>query len=275
MSDELREIKKLVVFSEKDVAGANIVKILIEKFNFIKTGSLFDDFPIYSKGDVSIVRCAGSSIHASHLDIFNPGICVFASRHKSESKKLALTCHSPGNYSTADAGGKVRELSYAPALYLQKAMNLLKIYGEKLPYDVSFEVTHHGPTNLSFPVLFVEVGSAEEQWNDPQACEAAANVIYEILTTEISESLAAIGFGGPHYAPNFTKISDKIALGHIAPKYAFDSLDREMIEEMVKKTVPAPKLAVFDWRGLKGKERRSIIVILDELKIEWKKTSDF
>jgi len=56
MSDELREIKKLVVFSEKDVAGANIVKILIEKFNFIKTGSLFDDFPIYSKGDVSIVR---------------------------------------------------------------------------------------------------------------------------------------------------------------------------------------------------------------------------
>lgn len=275
MSKSLQKIKKLVVFSKKDIAGTNIVKILIDKFNFSETGEAFDGFPVYGKNDISIACGKNDAIYLDHLNIFKPEICVFASRHRSESKKPTLTCHSPGNFSTPGAGGNERELSYAPALYLQKAINLLKIYGNNIPYDVSFEVTHHGPTNLSFPVIFIEVGSCEEQWNDLSACEVAADVIYEILTRDIKEVPTAIGFGGPHYAPNFTKISDKIAAGHIAPKYAADFLDRKMIEQMIEKTVPRPDFAVIDWKGLKGSRRRNIIEILDDFGLEWKKTGDF
>ena len=286
MSKKLDEIKKLVVFSKKDIAGTNIVKILMDKFNFVKTDEIFDDNPIYEKDDISIVGCRNDAIHLKYLNVFKPEICVFASRHKSESEKPTLTCHSPGNFSTAEAGGNERELSIAPALYLHKAMNLLKIYGGSLPhngYDISFEVTHHGPTNLSFPVIFVEVGSSEKQWNDNSACEVVSCVIYEILTNKIQDVQdvqevkipTAIGFGGPHYAPNFTKISDKIATGHIAPKYAVDFLNKEMIEQMINKTIPKPDFAVLDWKGLRGSERRNIIKILDDLGVEWKKTSDF
>ena len=121
MTGEPEEIKKLIAFSKNDTAGTNIVKILIDEFNFSRTGEIFDNNPIYKNNDISIVCCNGGAIYADHLNIFNPEICVFASRHRSESKKPTLTCHSPGNFSSADAGGNVRELAFAPALYLQKA----------------------------------------------------------------------------------------------------------------------------------------------------------
>lgn len=271
----LSHIKKLIVFSKKDIAGTNIVKILIDKYNFVKTRETYEDAPVYKKDKIFVVGCKNDAIHLDYLNVFKPEICVFASRHRSESGKPSLTCHSPGNFSTPGAGGNERELAFAPALYLQKAINLLKIHGEKIQYPVSYEITHHGPTNLLFPVIFVEVGSTEEQWNSLAACESAADVIYEILTCDIEKVPAAIGFGGPHYAPNFTKISDNVAVGHIAPKYAVDLLDKEMIEQMLNKTVPKPDFAVIDWKGLKGSQRRNIIKILDELGVEWKKTSEF
>ena len=38
-----------------------------------------------------------------------------------------------------------------------------------LKYDVTLEVTHHGPTELSVPSLYAEIGSTEIQWKDPEA----------------------------------------------------------------------------------------------------------
>ena len=44
----------------------------------------------------------------------------------------------------------------------------------KLDYEVSYEVTHHGPS-LDVPAMFVELGSSENQWSDSKAAEAVAH----------------------------------------------------------------------------------------------------
>ena len=258
-----------------DLAGKNIAKILIEKFDFKKT-----KFATYKKGDITLYACKESVLFMDPSDEFQPDLCVVASRHKSESGRPTLSAHPTGNWGKAEMGGKDKELAIAPALYLRESLLLLqKLRIEKnldYGYDVSLEVTHHGPT-LNFPLLFVEVGSTENQWKDKIACEVVASTIYEILMKEIKSIPTAIGFGGPHYAPNFTKLilNKEIAVGHIAPKYAIDLLDESMIRQMIDKTIPRPKIAILDWKGLKKEQRSKIIGILDDIGMEWKKVKDF
>ena len=64
-------------------------------------------------------------------------------------------------------------------------------------YRVSYEVTHHGPTALVTPSLFVEIGSTATEWADPAAGRAVAE---SILTAVPEETINLIGFGGTHYA---------------------------------------------------------------------------
>ena len=37
-----------------------------------------------------------------------------------------------------------------------------------LDYEITIEATHHGPTSLKKPLLFIEIGSTEKQWADTQ-----------------------------------------------------------------------------------------------------------
>jgi len=46
-------------------------------------------------------------------------------------------------------------------------------------YQVSYEVTHHGPTTLVHPSFFVEIGSTEKEWGDPVAGRAVAEAVLD------------------------------------------------------------------------------------------------
>lgn len=83
----------------------------------------------------------------------------------------------------------------------------------------------------------------------------------------------AFGIGGPHYANTFNKriLEKDIAIGHICPKYQLQNLDKEMIQQAMKKTIPKPDFVLLDWKGL-GKEKQRIINLLNELKIEFKRS---
>jgi len=248
---------KAVAYSSDDLAGRNIAGILSKEFN------------------ISAVEVSGNLKNETTFQE-SPDVCIVASRHKSESGKPTLTCHATGNFGRADMGGIEGHLQLTNALYLRMALLLLKEKQQayNLPYDVSLEVTHHGPTELSFPLLYVEVGSGEEQWNDLTACRAAAEVIFELYSSEPEKVPVAIGFGGPHYAPNFSEIIRNVALGHIMPKHAALHASREMVEQMIAKTMPKPDFAVLDWKGLKSEEKRKVENILGELGLPWKKTSE-
>lgn len=273
---------KLISYSETDPAGVNIVKILVDEFGFSESGDRFNDLPVYGKGDVRIKGFKKSFRDASPQDFAalteKPEVCIVASRHKSESGKPTLTCHATGNFGRAEMGGADGKLAVAPALYLREALLLLKEKWKKyslLDYDVSLEVTHHGPSDIGFPLLFMEVGSSEEQWRDMNACKAVAEAIRDLASKEPERREVGVGFGGPHYAPNFTEIAENLALGHIASKYALEFLDKDLIGQMVLKTIPKPDYAVLDWKGFKSEERKKVLDLLNDAGLGWRKTNEF
>lgn len=195
-------------------------------------------------------------------------LCIVASRHSSESGIPVLTTHSPGNYGAAEYGGNPRELGTAPAQHLRQALTSLQKEKKRknLAYEVCFEATHHGPTSFDMPVIFMEVGSGKEQWNDEKACEAVASAIEELLNNEPDDAPTAIGFGGGHYCRKLSEVTE-YAIGHICPKYNLHNLDSEMIEQMIEKTKPAPETALIEWKGL-GKEKKKVLSLLKETNLE-------
>jgi D-aminoacyl-tRNA deacylase len=264
---------KLIIYSMDDLAGSNIGRLIVNRYNFSSTGEYYYGSPIYKKGDVMLF-----GVHSSVRDLdclpFNPTVCIVASRHMSESGTPTFTCHPTGNFGQADKGGREGTLQLTDAQYLRQSLIYLREVREKytLKFEVSLEVTHHGPTQLPFPLLFVEVGSSRNEWSDENACNAVAEVIHGLAFNDVEAKPSAIGFGGPHYAPNFNKVSEHYALGHIMPKHAVAYLTKTMVQEMIAKTSPRPDVAVIDWKGLKGKDRDTLRDILDELGINWVKT---
>lgn len=242
--------KKIVLFYSRDTAGKNIVEALKKQ-----------------RTKAKIIEIQQEILYLEDMS-GDPDVCIVASRHKSDSKIPVLTTHSPGNFNTCDFGGKNRELSIAPALYLGKALTLLREEKRKkdLGYEVGYEVTHHGPTSLHFPIMFVEVGSDEEKWRDKDACDAVAEVIKGLTETEPEKTPVAIAFGGGHYCRKFSQI-ERYAIGHICPKYSLEKVDHDMIEQMIEKTTPKPETAIIEKKGM-GKEKQRILGLLEETMLE-------
>jgi D-aminoacyl-tRNA deacylase len=142
---------------------------------------------------------------------------------------------------------------------------------EHLPYEVSYECTHHGPS-LNVPAMFVELGSSPEQWKDTKAAEAVAHATIAAITKD-SKYPTALGVGGPHYNERFTKIAltTPQAFGHIISKYAAPTVDADVVKQCVQRTVEKIETAIFDWKSLKSADRQKIISTLKSLNIEIKK----
>ncbi|MFH0869093.1 MAG: D-aminoacyl-tRNA deacylase [archaeon] len=255
---------KIIVVSETNTASKNIGNILRERslrarFFEVRAGVLELD-----KYESEFLKLA-------------PELIIVASSHKSEAGIPMLNCHTTGNWGDdVSHKGLPRKLSIAPALYLRAGVlefQKLKQENPKLKdYEIGLEATHHSPT-IDFPVMFVEVGSTEKQWGDLEACKAAADVICKLATETPEKVTTAIGFGGGHYCPHFNKrlITEKIAFGHICPKYAADAVDEETVIQAFNKTVPKPDFAMIEWKGLSGLQRKKIIDILDKNGLPWKK----
>ena len=155
-------MSKVILFSKGDPAGRNIAGILRDELG---------SFPVEYNGeilymdDADVAGMAGDIFETAKKDI---DLCIVASLHRSVSGKPTLTAHSTGNFGKAEAGGRDRELAFAPALYLREAIISLREHVIE-GYETSLEVTHHGPTGMEFPIIFVEVGSTGREWNDLRA----------------------------------------------------------------------------------------------------------
>ncbi len=250
---------KQIIVSTTNVASANIGKILSKQYKLKFTSTALGVLALEPVIDL------------------NAELVIVASSHKSVDGRPTLTCHTPGNWGKAELGGQDKTLSIAPALYLREALLELKKQQEalKLNYEVSLEATHHGPS-LGVPIIFVEVGSSETQWKDLKACSAIAAAINHIYKNKPKKAPVAIGFGGGHYAPVFTKrvLNEKIAFGHICPSHACDSIDEDLVLQAFKKTIPKPDFVVLEWKGLNSAQRQRIIKILEENRIAWKKDKE-
>jgi len=263
----------LIVASIVDKAALNIADRLIKRYGFVKTQEVFDGTPVYRCADTLLCFPKVDSIYANNLDKhFRVEEVIFASRHRSETGEPTLTVHVPGNLtSQALYGGRPREVAWANPQRMKAALLALASICNrlKLTYAISLEATHHGPTEMSVPVTFVEIGSSEKQWTDVKAGEAVAEAIWTAIMSP-SKSPPAVGFGAGHYAPSHTKVTMErgLAIGHILPKYALENIDDEIVKTVFNKTWRGCTRAVLDWKGIRGENRRRLLELLKEMRIE-------
>lgn len=263
---------RAIVFSRLDKAGINIAKQLTSNFNFKLINKSFNGENIYALGDIWLVEINSSLLYAEHLDHLNAELLVFASKHKSQSEMPALLVHTPGNWTDDTSyGGNPRELGVACAEAMRAALQCLWRLKDELKlkdYKVSLEVTHHGPTSLKTPVVYVELGSSPQNWRDEKAAYAVAEACLEAARVKFVEK-CCIGFGGPHYAPNFSRkvLFNDYRVGHMAPKYVFPKISFEVVKQAIKKSIEKVEFALVDWKGLRGEDRKRLINWLSEMNL--------
>jgi D-aminoacyl-tRNA deacylase len=166
-----------------------------------------------------------------------PDVLAFASRHSGETGPL-LTAHFTGNFGPAKFGGDPNSVA-AAAPGAQAA--LVESFDEYAPegYEVGMECTHHGPTDVGCPSLFVELGSGETQWRDSEGARAVARAILDLAALDpavddpggegasgVLGERTVVGFGGGHYVPRFERVVRETAwtVGHVAADWGLDAL---------------------------------------------------
>lgn len=261
----------LVVASKRDSAAQNIARELVHLKDFQAVSGTSGN--LFRQGDVFLRHVDTDGIHTNSLDVdVKVDAVIFASRHRSESGEPTLTVHWPGNTtSQADFGGNPKSLSFADPPRLRAALLALDEAHEarKLDYAVSLEATHHGPTELGVPTLFVEIGSTEKEWNDLQAAGAVAEAIWK-AATEPLPGKSAVGFGGGHYCnkQSLAIRKDGYAFGHILSKYFFEEYDEGIVRMAFNRTMGDCRTAVIDWKGVRGPDRARLLQTLNGLGIE-------
>lgn len=265
---QVREI--LFIYSSLDPAGTLLAKNIREYYKMEKISD-----SLYNYGDKYMLKVNLDITNTDNIEnsiSFKPKIIIFLSRHTSLAKRKTLSVHVSGNPgSSAEYGGKPRSLAPSHPLLMKSLLIKIRELADRYKaheYSVTMEVTHHGPTEIKTPSLFIEVGSTIEEWKDPKAIKILYEALISAIDTPIS-GIPCIGFGGPHYAPIFTKymIESEYAIGHIFSKYILNEIDRKIVREAMLKSLNAKK-ALLDWKGMKGDERRRIKDILEEIDIE-------
>lgn len=201
-------------------------------------------------------------------------LIIFASKHKSKEEINSLTVHCTGNSSgEARLGGHAKSLAVAsPAAMKSILKEMKRLVEEKgLKYDVTLEVTHHGPTELLVPSIYAEIGSTEIQWKDPEAGEVAAKAI---LAVSLEKVPVAVGFGGGHYAMRQTGLllETGISFGHNFPKYQLEFVDEDLVRQAVEKS--NAEFAYFDRKSMRSEEKKRISEILEKLGLKVLKESE-
>ncbi|MGD1055698.1 MAG: D-aminoacyl-tRNA deacylase, partial [Nitrososphaerales archaeon] len=155
----------VIMASSTDLASTTLANSLIEGQGFQSTGESLLGKPVYQKESFLLAFFEGMTVFPPDLDkFFNPQAYIFLSRHSAESGIASLTAHTTGNFSDeVKFGGAAKELGRSDPSLLKNYLISLSKRKERLGgYEITMEATHHGPTSLLKPVLFVEVGSSEK-----------------------------------------------------------------------------------------------------------------
>jgi D-aminoacyl-tRNA deacylase len=254
----------MVVASSQDLAGSTMSEYLKSEEGFGPDG-----FSPKHEG-ITLHVTKESLLTLESLDDIYPDAqaFIFLSKHRSDSGIPTLTCHCTGNFSDAPFGGNPGEIATAwPSL--QKAY-LNAITEAKVPgYDVIIEATHHGPTSLAKPVLFVELGSSEKQWADRNAAKAMCRCILAVLKDVQPCKKVGIAIGGTHYPTKFNKLllESEFGLAAVASKHNLAAIDERMLAQMISKSSEKVTHIVLDAKGL-GSHKDRITKLTEKTGLE-------
>jgi len=253
---------ELLIAYRDDPAGYNMAKFLSKE--------MVQDGDVFRGKYYDLLIISSPAISADWLEEkYDYDGFIFLSKHAAESGVLALTCHCTGNFSTAKFGGNDRQVA-VPHPHIQKTylQNLKKNQSNFLEFQITIEATHHGPTALTKPSIFIEIGTTETQWNDVSLCNSVATLVHQTMMQPITNNPVAICFGGTHYPSKFTNelLEGKYALGTVIPKHALDDLDEKLFSHIIAQNNMA-KTAFLDWSGL-GSNKQKVLDFLKSTKLE-------
>ena len=246
----------LLIAYQDDPAGRNMAKFLSKDMTL--------DGDVFRGKHYDLVIIPTPALSADWLEEkYDYGGFIFLSKHAAESGVLALTCHSTGNFSDAKFGGNNRQVAIPKPdlqkIYLQTLKKNQSIFSE---FQITIEATHHGPTALTKPSIFIEIGTTEKQWTDMSLCISVATLVHQVLSQPIQKHPVAICFGGTHYPSKFTDelLEGRYSLGTVMPKHALDFLDEELFSHILAQNYMA-KTALLDWKGL-GPHKEKLLDLL-------------
>jgi D-aminoacyl-tRNA deacylase len=236
---------RLLLSSLEDRASINIRDRLLEMVDWVEMGA-YGGRPAYRRGEDVMVTIEGPHLFSDDIDEavsqelkVQIDRVLFLSRHKAASGIPTLTVHPIGNYGAADFGGRPGELVPSDPQLMTALLIKLTEIARGLPFQVSFETTHHGPW-LSRPTAYIEIGSGEGNWGNEDAAKAIASAV---LNADRSDDPIAIGVGGGHYAPRFSEVclAKRISFGHMVPNYAIEKVDDALALDRMGKAAKASK----------------------------------
>lgn len=260
-------LNHVLVASSEDLAGATMIDYLTSGQEFAGNGKS----PRHK--NVRLHITAESLLTLESLDALYPDASsfIFLSKHRSDSQIPTLTCHCTGNFADNPYGGNPREMAVAyPSL--QKAyLKAMTAARHMVPaYDVIIEATHHGPTSLKKPALFVELGSSERQWRDSVAAGVMCNMLLSLLDRDIERcKKAGIALGGTHYPTKFNKLllESGFGLAAVASKHNLEAIDEQLLDQMIEKSVETVTHIVIDSKGL-GSQKDRIMKMAERTGLE-------
>ncbi len=217
-------------------------------------------------------------IDIDNIDTIMPkdNMIIFLSKHASKSKTPTLTSHSTGNFSEfVLLGGEPMEIGNTfPSFQKFYMKKLYEKRSELLDYDMIIEATHHGPTSSVNPMLFIEIGSSEKEWDDKSTasivCQSVLDTIKNIEKSINNYDIdVGIGIGGNHYPQKFNELIlfSRVAFGPIISKYNLAFINEKIIKQMKVKSIEKINHIYIDEKGL-GKEKDKVLNILKSQELE-------
>ncbi len=259
--DSLPGRVRVLVASEADEASVNQRAALLALAPWAPA-SPFEGRPAYRRGDAILASIGEHHLYRDHLDrdlaaaFGEPtDLIVYLSKHRSESRTASLTVHPIGNPKGADFGGQPGTLVPAAPAWMTAALRRLRVEARGLPYEVTFEATHHGPY-LETPTFYIEQGSTETEWRDTEASAAIARTLLNLVPVDAP---VAIGLGGGHYVPRHSDVAvaRRIAFGHLLPTHALEGLPDAVLDQAVARS-PGAQLAYLHRKSLGKPETREL-----------------
>jgi len=192
----------------------------------------------------------------------DPDLLVVVSRHSGETGAL-LTAHFTGNFGDAEYGGDPGHFARACPDAAKRVVQALARHAPE-EYEVGTECTHHGPTDVGVPSMFVELGSDEPQWSDPEGARAVARAVLDLRDADADRAKQLVGFGGGHYAPTFGRIVRETAwaVGHVGADWGLEAMGNPATNrDVLRRAVEA---SAADHALVEG-DRPGLVSVLDDL----------
>jgi D-aminoacyl-tRNA deacylase len=268
----------VLVTSGHDLAGTTMSRYLIRNAEFAIENKRGDtdgeSYRSLRHQNIELYIFFGNLLTLENIDNLysRADVFIFLSKHRSHSSIPALTCHFTGNFSADNSyGGNPRQIAISYPSLQKGYLKAITAAKHKVPeYEVIIEATHHGPTSLNKPVLFIELGSSEKQWADENAAAVVCDTILDILQNGFERcEKVGIGLGGTHYPKKFNNLllESKFGLAAVASKHNLEAVDDAMLNQMIEKSIEKVTYIILDSKGL-GRDKDRILKIVDETSLE-------